>query len=413
MATLPNRPAQYRFVRSRWTILFRVIDAIGYWLANVITKLRRPTLGQADETSRVLLIQLDHLGDAVMTTAMLPALRRKYRQARIDVLAAPWNSGIFAARSEINVIHLSRWNRFNRGREWLWPISLVYWTFVLRRGRYQTAIDVRGDFTIALLMALAGIPRRVGWPSAGGGFLLTDGVDLEAKRHEIDSRRAILATLDVIPGRAFAPSYSCSSDSDRFVAHLLGDFRRGGRPLLVFHIGAGTQAKSWPVDHWRELIGRAVVEFDGNVVLVGGNSDVAQARRITEDRFWPNVMDWTGRLTLDHLAALSRRAIVFVGADSGPAHLAAAAGANVIVLFSGTNDAQQWRPWGEKVRILQHAISCSPCYFKKCPLAGHPCLSNLTPTLVADELRSFIDTPRLLPFERRGTDRADRSGEIA
>ena len=119
--------------------------------------------GVGTEVRRVLLVQFDHLGDAVMTTALLPGLRRLYCGAEIDVLASPWNAEVFASRREINRILISRWNRFQRGYTWLWPASLVYWAFVLRRRRYDVAIDVRGEFTIALLAALAGVPRRVGW----------------------------------------------------------------------------------------------------------------------------------------------------------------------------------------------------------------------------------------------------------
>jgi lipopolysaccharide heptosyltransferase II len=399
MPTSRKSPVEYRFVRRRWTFLFRLVDAIGYALVRFWSRLRRrgPSSATA-EPERVLLIQLDHLGDAVLTTALLPGLRRLYRRARIDVLAAPWNAAVFAARSEVNVIHVSRWNRFHRGRAWLWPISLSYWALALRKGRYDVAIDVRGDFTIAALATLAGIPRRVGWPCAGGGFFLTDEVPYEPGRHEVESRRAILAALGAATPRMFGPSYACAPEADRFVTHMLGDFRRNGRPLLVFHVGAGTAAKSWPAEHWRELIGRAVVDLDANVVLVGGNSEVAAARRITEDRFWPNVMDWTGRLTIDQLAALARRADVFVGADSGPAHLAAATGTTVVVLFSGTGEARQWRPWGDKVHVVSHDVACAPCYCKRCPLASHPCMTEITPQRVVDALQPFVDGPMLLPF---------------
>src|SRR5205814_6167405 len=79
-------------------------------------------------------------------------------------------------------------------------------------------------------------------------------------------------------------------------------------------------------------------------------------------------------LLLPHFPYTTLFRSVFVGADSGPAHLAAAAGANVLVLFSGTNDPRQWRPWGDRVRVLQHSVSCAPCNLRRCPLADHPCL---------------------------------------
>jgi len=409
MSTATNSPSTYRYVRKHWHVVFRAIDAIGYRCKRFFSKATAAPPLPAADVRRVLLVQLDHLGDAVLTTSMLPALRRHYRHAAIDVLAAPWNAEVFASRREIAKIHVSKWNRFRRGFRWLWPVSMVYWAWKLR-SRYDVAIDVRGDFPTALMMRLMATPRRVGWPDAGGGFLLTDHVLPETGRHEVESRRAVLTAIDASVPRSIAPSFTPTPEAERFVGHMLGDFRRGSRSLIAVHIGAGTKAKTWPVEHWRELIGRMIVEFDANVVLVGGASDAAAARAITQDRYWPNVMNFTGRLTLDHLGALARRADVFVGADSGPAHLASAVGANVVVIFSGSAEVDRWRPWGERVRVVHEPVACSPCHRTECPMADHPCITGITPARVIDAIAAFIDVPTLLPMARPSSFRAGRRG---
>ena len=106
----------------------------------------------------------------------------------------------------------------------------------------------------------------------------------------------------------------------------------------------------------------------------------AAVQDILEGRSWPGVVDWTGRLSLAQLAALLQQANVFVGADSGPAHLAAAVSAPVVALFSGTNLAEQWRPWGEHVSVVRQAVACGPCHRSMCPLADHPCMQGLLPS---------------------------------
>jgi heptosyltransferase-2 len=294
---------------------------------------------------------------------------------------------------------------------WLWPCSLVAWAWKLRSQRYDIAIDVRGDFTVAALMAAIGAKRRVGWPCAGGEFLLTDAVDYVVGRHEVESRHAILKTLgDAVRGIA-APSFAPSTEAERFIAHMLGDFRRGPRPLLVFHVGAGTAAKTWPAAQWRELIGRSIVELDARIILVGGAGDMETARSITHDQFWPGLMDWTARLTLEQLAALARRARVFVGADSGPAHLAAAAGAEVVALFSGSTEPARWRPWGESVRVLQHRTPCTPCFAKQCRFSDHPCMTELSPVTVLETLRKIVgEESPIIPMPKFLSSRARRPG---
>lgn len=377
--------ARYRFVRARWRRLFAVVDALGaIWL-----RAWRGVFGAAklkmlapESVERVLLIQLDHLGDAVMTTAMFASLRRRFPRAVIDVLAAPWNCEVFAASKEIGRIHVCRWNRFRRGFKIGWPLGFFAWVPTLRARRYDAAIDVRGDFPNAVLMRLCGIPRRFGWNCAGGGFLLTDSAEFVRGRAEVLSRRALLEALgaDVRPneGPVFAPS----ADAVRFIAHMLGEFRYGDRPLWVMHVGAGTAAKTWPAAHWRELLGRAIVERNARVILVGGTGDIETAREITQEMYWPGAMDWTGRLTIDQLAALAQRATLFLGADSGPAHLAAATGARVVVLFSGSTVAEQWQPWGARIAVVRQPVQCAPCFAATCPIAGHPCMSELSPEAV-------------------------------
>jgi ADP-heptose:LPS heptosyltransferase len=80
-----------------------------------------------------------------------------------------------------------------------------------------------------------------------------------------------------------------------------------------------------------------------------------------------------------------------VGADSGPAHLAAAVGTPAVVLFSGTNHPQQWKPWGTHVAVLRHEVACSPCHCTTCPLANHPCLRQLMPQTVFDQIVAMLE----------------------
>ncbi len=92
----------------------------------------------------------------------------------------------------------------------------------------------------------------------------------------------------------------------------------------------------------------------------------------------------TGRvaLTVTETTALLERADLFIGADSGPAHLAASAGTLSVVLFSGTNQPRQWRPWSRHSLTLRRRVPCQPCHQKVCPLANHPCMSGLDPDRV-------------------------------
>ena len=172
----------YRYVRLRWRVLFALVDAIGSALSAAARLLAgsRNRSSALDDPRRILVVQFDHLGDAILTTSIFAPLRKRFPQARIDVLAAPWNRAVFDSAAEVDNVHVCRRNRFapNVGLAWI-PATIV-WGLRLRKHRYDLAIDVRGEFPHNVLLWLSGAARRLGWASGGGGFLLTDKPDYVA-----------------------------------------------------------------------------------------------------------------------------------------------------------------------------------------------------------------------------------------
>jgi heptosyltransferase-2 len=413
---VPER--RYRYSKLRWRVLVRALDLAGA-LASAAWRRFRPA-PRVDAPARILLVQLDHLGDAILTSPMLPRLRAAYPGARIDVLASASNRAVFEADPAVDRVHVAERNWFARGAGG-WALASAVWGLGrrLRRERYELGIDVRGDVLSVLVLALAGIPRRLGWAMGGGGFLLTDVAEWVPGRHEVESRMALLDRLGLAedgparvrvhvtdddrarvarrlraawpdrparpPARALAVGAASRGASrpeataDPPDAESLHAGRFGGpAPLLAVHLGAGTAAKRWPIRSWRALIGR-FLDDGWRVVVVGGDAEVGVATG------WPphpRLIDWAGTLAVTETTALLERADLFLGADSGPAHLAAAAGVPSVVLFSGTNRPAQWRPYSRRSLVLRRPVPCQPCHRKTCPLADHPCLAGLGPDRV-------------------------------
>jgi len=417
---------RYRYSKWRWRVLVRALDAAGGVGLRTWRAVRpRPVV---DRPRRILVVQLDHLGDAILSSPIFPRLRAAYPGARIEVLASPSNREVFEADPDVDRVHLAAKNWFER-RRGSWALGSAVWNLgrSLRAGNYDLGIDVRGDILSVAVLALAGIPRRVGWAMGGGGFLLTDVAEWVAGRHEVASRMALLDQIglaedgpprvvvhvvdaeragvarrlrDAWPDRpagrrskAKAPAAvrtrgrGPDRDSKSATGSDAAEWLHAGRfaakaPLLVVHLDAGTAAKRWPREHWRTLVGRFLDE-GWRVIAVGGPDDVnadADGRPALDPH--PGLRDWTGRLPLTETAALLERADLFIGPDSGPAHLAACAGVASVVLFSGTNRRQQWRPWSRKALVLREPVACSPCHRKVCPLADHPCMAGLDPDRV-------------------------------
>jgi heptosyltransferase-2 len=417
----PVRIGRYRYSKLRWRLLVHALDFAGVILMTVVRWFRPPRRVEAPR--RVLVVQLDHLGDAVLSTPLIAELRAAYPGAVIDVLASPSNHEVFEADEHVRRVRVAERTWFER-RPDRWALLTAVWTLgrSLRGEGYDLGIDVRGDVLTVLVLALAGIPRRVGWAMGGGSFLLTDIAAWTPGRHEVRSRLALLARLGITPegtARVDVPV----RDEDRIaVARRLAEAwpRRGARrpevyagfpgrsreraardarvsslaleptsydadwlhadrfsplpPLLAVHLGAGTAAKRWPPRSWKVLIER-FLEAGWRVVAVGGVEDLPFSSVLEPHE---RLRDWTATMTVTQTTALLERADLFIGADSGPAHLAASAGTLSVILFSGTNHPRQWRPWSRHSLILRHRAPCQPCHQKVCPFADHPCMSGLS-----------------------------------
>jgi heptosyltransferase-2 len=417
----PVQVGRYRYSKLRWRLLVHALDLLGSIFMAIFRRFR-PARWPACPR-QILVVQLDHLGDAVLSTPLIAELRAAYRGATIDVLASPSNHEVFAADPNVNRVWVAERTWFER-RPDRWALATAVWCLgrSLRGWGYDLGIDVRGDVLSVLVLALAGVPRRLGWSMGGGAFLLTDVVDWIPGRHEVRSRLAMLTRLGITPSESARVDVHVT-DADRIVvARRLADawprrsvrrsevyiqVGRGGRlsegkeprallkshvpvtdeadwlhagrfsplpPLLAVHLGAGTAAKRWPPRCWKVLVQR-FLEDGWRVVVVGG---VDSSVLLPHDR----LRDWAGTISVTETTALLERADLFIGADSGPAHLAASVGTLSVILFSGTNQRRQWRPWSRHSLTLRRRVPCHPCHQKACPLIDHPCMSGLEPDRV-------------------------------
>src|SRR5438874_595207 len=192
----PVQVGRYRYSKLRWRLLVRALDLLGTIALAIVGRFR--PVRRLTCPRRVLVVQLDHLGDAVLSTPLIAELRAAYREATIDVLASPSNHEVFEADPHVNRVWVAERTWFER-RPDRWALATAVWSLgrSLRGMGYDLGIDVRGDVLTVLVLALAGVPRRVGWSMGGGAFLLTDVSGWIPGRHEVRSRLALLTQLGI------------------------------------------------------------------------------------------------------------------------------------------------------------------------------------------------------------------------
>jgi heptosyltransferase-2/heptosyltransferase-3 len=347
---------------------------------------------------RVLVIKPDHLGDLLLATPALAALRRALPDARIVGLVGPWARLIWERSPDLDELQELPFPGFDRAapraKRWLGRLTsplrpyllLARYAALLRRERYDAALILRDDhWWGAALAALAGIPRRVGHAHPLCSPLLTDALPYAPREHV--SRQALAAVAALAGAEVAGPPLRLTpAPAERAWAEAwLAQNLAPGERLAAIHPGTGGPTKHWPEERWAAVADALAALPQTRLLLTGGPGEAALVGRIAA-RMGRPPLTLAGATSLGQLAALLGRAAIVLGVDSGPLHIAVSQGAPTLHLY-GPSDHERFGPWGDPARnrVLRSAIFCSPCgVFSACPrgTAGPECMALIQPEAV-------------------------------
>jgi ADP-heptose:LPS heptosyltransferase len=342
---------------------------------------------------KCLVIELWWIGDATLMTPVLQGLMADGWD--ITVLAKPQSRLLL--HNDYPAVHWiefdAPWTVF-RGKYhlWRWPWrDLLRVLREVRRSHFDAAVSIRHDPRDHLLLWLARIPRRVGFLAPIGSGLLNEIVPTPtAVRHRTEDWW--LAQMIVSPTAMtfFPPHLETDPKLKERYREL---FARDPRPALALHCGARNAVRRWPERYLRELLLQLRAEFDFQLVLFPDIDDYGHGLADLAEHTLTH-------LSLDELKAALSCASVFLGNDSGPAHLADALGLAVIAIF-GPGDPHKMHPFGKQNLIVMRDICpYHPCS-DYCRFPEPYCLTQLTPATVDREIRHYLLETGLLP--RRAT----------
>ncbi|BBO72554.1 ADP-heptose--LPS heptosyltransferase [Desulfosarcina alkanivorans] len=336
---------------------------------------------------RLLIRSTNWIGDAVMTTPAVRAIRRHFPGARISLLAKPWVAPVFAHSPHVDEIIVYEANGRHRGA--MGPIRLAR---DLRRHRFDAAIFLQNAIEAALIAFLAGIPVRIGFDTDARRPLLT---------HAVRCTRAIKAIhqtgyyLEILKGIGVV-------DGDQVLELTLGENdREQARQLLTRQgvdpaariVGLNPSAtfgpaKQWFPERYAALGDRLRDEWGATVLIFGGPSDRELGENIRRMMHGPAI-DLSGRTSLGQAMALIDRCDAFVTNDSGLMHVAAALNTPLVAIFGSTNSTTT-SPHSDTSRIVRVPIECSPCMKPVCPLGHMNCMKQVSVELVFDTLKGLL-----------------------
>jgi lipopolysaccharide heptosyltransferase II len=336
--------------------------------------------------TRVLVVRLDSLGDVLMTTPALRAVRQSRPERHVALLTSPAGAAVAALVPEVDevIAYRAPWMKAADVGDAGETLELVG---RLRAGGYDAAIICtvysQSPLPAAFLCYLAGIPLRLAHCRENPYHLLTDWVverePEQVIRHEVQRQLDLVATVGYRTADQRL-SLRVPAEARARVLRLLADQRLNPeRMWLVIHPGATAPSRRYPLELYARVAHRLTVDYGWQVVFTGGEDERELVQRLRAAMGVPS-FSLAGRLGLPELAALIQLAPLLITNNTGPAHIAAAVGTPVVDLYALTNP--QHTPWGVPARVLFSDVPCRYCYKSICPQGHHDCLRRVEPDTV-------------------------------
>jgi len=343
----------------------------------------------------ILAVRLDNIGDVIMLGPALRAVKETSPEARLTLLASPagatavpllpWINDVIVCRATWQDVggHIS----FDPERE-LQLINMLS----------ECKIDAALIFTSfsqtphvpGYVCYLAGIPLRAGESKEFGGSTLTTELrSAPDQLHQVERNLRLVEHLGFV-ARDRQLKIDIPEEARAAVPTLLA---QAGLNLhdsfIIIHPGASAQARRYPVERFG-FLARLLTRRGWPVLITGVEREAALIEELLE--YAPLAHSMIGSTTLAEYSALIEQAALVICNNSLPMHLADALNTPEIILFSGTEYEEQWRPRTTRFRLLRRATACHPCYLFECPI-GLACL-NIAPEEVVEEVEALLEDTR-------------------
>lgn len=293
---------------------------------------------------RIVLVRPCCIGDVVMATAALSALRSAFPDSQITWAVGPWSARAIAHHPAIDSILDTGADMPLRS-----PGSMLRFASRLRAGQFDLAVSLMRSPLMSLAIYMSGIPVRAGLDSGGRGFgyNLRLPIDPAAREHESEIYLKVISEIAGREVRAYANLPVADAARAAVCKRLAAE--KIASPFIVAHPGGGENpgaqlaSKRYPPAQFAEILNRVTDASGAEVILLAGPGDGELVSEVAS-RLTAPASQWVGALDFQEIGALAADALVYIGNDSGLTHLAAASGARAVMLM-GPTDPQRYAPF--------------------------------------------------------------------
>lgn len=332
----------------------------------------------------ILVIKLSALGDVVLITAALKALREQFPTARIHCLTTPESSSILHHCPYINNVIIV--DQARKDIKSMWVLGKE-----LRGYRFDDVIDFQNNRLSHMLCALSFSKSTLGYDNGKFSFLLTKRVKNDVPlMPPVEHQFKLLKHLGITYDKNMRLELWPSEHDHQYVQSLLdGEWLGNVTEMVGINIAASARwaSKNWPVDHIVKLCDMLSAK-NIRVFLTGQQKDKGVARQIiAKAKSKPS--DFTGKTNIMQLAALIARSKAYVSGDSAPLHVAAAMDVPIVALFGPTDPKRHMPPASKSVILVEH-LKCAPCYSGVCKIKTHACMKQINADVVMHKIKELM-----------------------
>jgi len=335
---------------------------------------------ESGHSSKIMVRSPNWIGDAVMSTPALGAIRAAFPSSEIVLAANPVVSELMSPHPFCDRTVVFDKRGSHGGIAGLWKFSRL-----LAGERFDVAILFQNAIEAAIMVRLAGIKTRAGYGTDGRGILLTHRVRVskEARRlHHSQYYLEMLGALGIPPaGRGLR--LQCTDEEKSWAGGVLGT----GRWAAINPGAAYGSAKRWYPDRFGEVADALASDFGYGTLLVGGPGEAAIGSEI-ESRMRSKPLNLIGRTSVRQLMALLASVELVITNDSGPMHVAAAFDRPIVALF-GPTDYRTTSPLCTRFLLVRKETECAPCLKRRCP-TDHRCMGAISATDVLEAVQALL-----------------------
>ena len=347
---------------------------------------------------RILAIRLDNLGDVLVTTPALHAIKQSLPDAQLTLLASSVGAQVGRLNPDLDdvIVYSAPWmdpwhtlpQDSQREQRMIETIQARQFDAAIIFTSYH-----QSSLPAAYLCYLADIPLRAAASIDGPGSLLTTRhKHPERMMHEVERGLDLVGALGITTEERDLV-LKVPPEARRPVADLLTTYRvKRERPIVVVHPGCSMPARTYPWEMYVGVVDLLVERLGATVFLTGAADERDLVERVlnsVQAEHRPSVIPLAGMLPFPAFCALIEAADLTITNNTGPMHISAAVQTPVVALFALTNPPEQWGPWHVAHRQLYHDVACRICYSRVCPY-GHECLRLVSPEMVVDSAADLL-----------------------